>query len=174
MTTAEMKLIEVLDGLTKVMAELKDLKVTRGGGAPEGGGKGGGSGGGGFRRDRNVLGGKDFEGMKKFEGGEQAWRDWSYDYKMLIETRTPELVKAMKFAENEKDEMKADDLEEKLKETVRREGGTDEEKYDDLETMARELFRWLVLKTDGEAKMLVKSVESGDGLVAWKRIHKNA
>ena len=40
-----------------------------------------------------------------------------------------------------------------------------------METIDTEIFRQLVLSTEGEAKMVVKAVESADGFVAYARLH---
>ena len=43
--------------------------------------------------------------------------------------------------------------------------------YTDMDRLSRELYRWPVLNTDGEAKLLVKSAGDHDGIAAWGRVH---
>ena len=37
--------------------------------------------------------------------------------------------------------------------------------------MSRELYMWLRLRTEGEAKLVVSSLEEEDGLMAWGKLH---
>ena len=120
------------------------------------------------REDRGVLGGKDFENFRKYPGGEETWKDWKYDFIMLIETRSIALGAGMALVEKA-GEMTADEVREKLNEDDAE--GHVEEKYDAMAKLSKELFRWLVLTTDGEAKLIVKTVEQQDGLVAWAKLH---
>ena len=43
----------------------------------------------------------------------------------------------------------------------------------DLKKRSAELSQFLVLKTDSEAKLLVKSVPGEDGIRAWQMLHKH-
>ncbi len=43
--------------------------------------------------------------------------------------------------------------------------------YTDMDRLSHELYRWLVLVTEGEAKLLVKSGDNHDGVAAWGRMH---
>ena len=40
-----------------------------------------------------------------------------------------------------------------------------------VEKMSRELYMWLRLRTEGEAKLVVGSLEEEDGIMAWGRLH---
>ncbi len=42
-----------------------------------------------------------------------------------------------------------------------------------LTMRSAELFQVLVLKTEGEAKLLVKSVRGEDGIRAWQMLHRH-
>ena len=58
---------------------------------------------------------------------------------------------------------------------VRSDGGfVDAEKeweYKDVEKMSRELYMWLRLRTEGEAKLIVGSMDVEDGVMAWGKLH---
>ena len=43
--------------------------------------------------------------------------------------------------------------------------------YSDMSRLSHELYRWLVLVTEGEAKLLVKSGGNHDGIAPWGRMH---
>ena len=54
------------------------------------------------------------------------------------------------------------------------EGFEDGDKWEELknvEKMSRELYMWLRLRTEGEAKLVVGSLEEEDGIMAWGRLH---
>ena len=49
-------------------------------------------------------------------------------------------------------------------------GFEDEDTWEELkgvEKMSRELYMWLRLRTEGEAKLIVGSLEDEDGIMAW-------
>ena len=46
------------------------------------------------------LGGKLFEKMKKFTGGEEEWIEWSDEFRMIIDMKSPKLAYIMKHVEN--------------------------------------------------------------------------
>ena len=49
--------------------------------------------------------------------------------------------------------------------------GIGNRRFNGMETIDKEIFQHLVLNTQGEAKMVVKAVESADGFVAYSRLH---
>ena len=111
--------------------------------------------------------GKVFEKVKKFTGGEEEWTEWSEDLRMIIDMKSPKLAKVMKHVElhGEKTVKKAvtDQVEEDVEEY--------QQDYSDMSRLSYQLYRWLVLVTEGEAKLLVKSGGDHDGIAAWGRMH---
>ena len=53
-------------------------------------------------------------------------------------------------------------------------GSEDDDSLEELkgvEKMSRELYMWLRLRTEGEAKLVVGSLEEEDGIMAWRKLH---
>ena len=45
------------------------------------------------------------------------------------------------------------------------------EEFKDVKKMSSELYMWLRLRTEGEAKMVVASLDEEDGILAWGMLH---
>ena len=151
--------------LTEVMRAL--LGHLQGGGA---GGGGSGGGGGGGDKKKEVLYGKGFEMMDKFSGGETEWNEWSGDCRTMVQTKSEMAGEAMMYVKSvgktEKEVLGWVDV---IKEIKEKEDDFDQddvvERFKDLGKVSKELYRWLRLKTEGEAKLLVLSEEEeGDGI----------
>ena len=132
---------------------------------PAGGAVGGeraGHGGGG--QSGRVLREKGFAEVVKLTKGQDQWEEWSYDFRIAISTMSPEMRRTLEVVQEYPTEL---DLESTT--------ALDPERADriNLATRSAELFQILVLKTDGEAKLLVKSVPREDGLRAWQLLHKH-
>ena len=169
------QLTEVLKGLMAVL---------------QGGGGGGGVGGAGGERfgrreeddAKQQLWGKDFEMLKGFSGGEAELQELSADLLMLVEMRSPELGKTMdevkKANHGEKEVMTTGTVKEEimLETTVDMQDGGEEyvkekKKWDKLGMLTKELYRRILLSTDGEAKTMARRAENYDGLQAWGLLH---
>ena len=50
---------------------------------------------------RDILGGKGFEHLSKFAGGESEWNEWSGDFKTTAETRCEMVAEALNFVKTE-------------------------------------------------------------------------
>ena len=105
--------------------------------------------------------------MKQFTGGEEEWIEWSEDLRMIIDMKSAKLAKVMKHVETHGetavDKAVIDLVEEDVEEY--------QQDYTDMTRLTHELYRWLVLVTEGEAKLLVKSGGDHDGAAAWGRMH---
>ena len=129
--------------------------------AAGGGGQGGQGGHGGNGR---VIREKGFAEVAKLTKGQDQWEDWSYDFRIALSTMSPEMRRTLDVIQDYPTEL---DLQTTIDLDPERAGRIN------LTMRAAELFQILVLKTDGEAKLLVKSVPSEDGVRAWQMLHKH-
>ena len=116
------------------------------------------------RPSRRVLMDKAFGRIEKFSRGEELWPDWSFDVKIVVGSQCPEMRILMDYVEVNG---------EKTLTKIREEDPDGERmgRYVGLDKVSVELYEMLVLVTEGEAKLTVKSVQERDGLVAWSRLH---
>ena len=146
----------------------------------------GAAGGGGGREGRfeegsgkkDILFGKGFEVMAKFGGGEAEWHEWSGDFRTMVQTKSEMAGDAMNYVKNickvEKEVLGWVDVMRGIKDLAEH---VDEQetvlvKYKDLGKVSKELYRWLGLATEGEAKLIVISEEEeGDGIKVWGLLH---
>ena len=111
-----------------------------------------------------IIHPKCFSKIDKFPGGEEKWREWSYDFRMALATQNATLFEILNWVE--------ENGEHTLQEIMARDPeGSQNGRFNGMETIDKELFQHLVLNTEGEAKMVVKAVESADGFVAYSRLH---
>ena len=116
------------------------------------------------RADRRTIPLKDFVRMTKFAKGEENWKEWNFDFYVILGSLSPELVENLKVLESI--------LEETGMGKVR---AMDPERADRmrLEKLARELYEVLVLTTEGEAKMMIRNISDQDGILAWHRLYRH-
>ena len=106
--------------------------------------------------------------MEKFHGGEEKWKEWSFDFKVAIKAQDVQMERAMRMVERAMGcptgELSMDELRQQDAE------GEAQGHYVGIENTGGELYQQLIMMTDGEAKMLVKSVEDCDGYRARARL----
>ena len=145
------------------------LTHLHGGGRGSGGGRDGGK--------KDILYGKGFEMMAKFGGGETEWHEWSGDFRTMVQTKSEMAGEAMNYVKavgkSEKDALSWMEVLRSLKDAADLD---DEdavtERFKDLGKVAKELYRWLKLTTEGEAKLVVMAEEEeGDGIKVWGQLH---
>ena len=169
---------QVTRGMGVMAEKIAAIQVGKGGdgnggeGGGEGGRAGGQGGGEGWKKD--VLYGKSFDLMEKFSGGEAEWNEWSGDLKTLVETRSQAAAEAMTYV---KTEGRAEDMvmtwDEVLTGLTREARYVDNQeealqRFGELGKVSKELYRWLRLKTEGEAKLVVTAEEEeADGFKVW-------
>ena len=124
----------------------------------------GGRGGGGGGQHSRVLREKGFADVSKLSRGQEQWADWSYDFRIAMATMSPEMRRLLEAIQDYPEDMDH--------EATSRLDPEQAERMN-LPLRAAELFQILVLKTDGEAKLLVKSVPREDGIRAWQVLHKH-
>ena len=131
-------------------------------GVPVVGGERFGHGGGGG--NSRVIREKGFNEVAKLARGQDQWEDWSYDFRIAISTMSPEMRRTLDVIQDYPQEL---DLAGVTTLDVER------AERINLPMRSAELFQILVLKTEGEAKLLVKSVSGEDGLRAWQLLHRH-
>ena len=105
---------------------------------------------------------KNFTRMEKFSGGDSAWKEWSFDLRVLTVSICPVMGKWFHACEN----TKGTSTPEKMQDLYAR------EKIDpkDLEARSKRLFGILCLLTEGEAKTMIRG--QSDGLAAYQLLHR--
>ena len=77
---------------------------------------------------------------------------------MIIDMKSPKLAKVMKHVEIHGENT----VEKAVKDLVEEDVEEYQQNYSDMSRLSHELYRWLVLVTEGEAKLLVKSEGNHD------------
>ena len=169
---AELRLIEILEGLAK--GQLVMTEILKGGNGGGGGGDGGRGGGGGIWGGREVLDGRKMSALENYAGGESQWREWSRTVRNVVRTRSALLARLLEYVEANPDvgtETAIRTLE------GMDEHGSLEGEYAKWKQVAGEFYSWLEVKTVGEAKGVVQQSEAqcgdegGDGIRAWAMLH---
>jgi hypothetical protein len=155
------QLIAMMQELTRVMAA--QAQLTAAAGTPVGGGQGGGHGGG-ARPGWRKIAPKSFHRIAKFGKGEEAWKEFHFEFGVILGSESPEMLEVLKVVEQLTDEQ------DMSKVRAMDEGHADKI---DLEKMSKELYEALVCTTDGEAKLMVRNVSSQDGILAWHRLYRH-
>ena len=107
---------------------------------------------------------KCFSRLDKFAGGEEKWREWSYDFRMATATQNATVFEILNWIEEDEEHTFGEIME-------RDPQGMQNGRFNGMETIDKEIFQHLVLSTEGEAKMVVKAMENADGFVAYSRLH---
>ena len=64
------------------------------------------------REDRpQKLDLRNFQKVDKFSGGEAAWKDWSFDFKVMVNSINPSMSKWFELCENEKENLTTEQTE---------------------------------------------------------------
>ena len=122
--------------------------------------------GGGEWTRKEILDAKKMSMVEKFNGGEAEYKDWARSLKGAIRMRSGKLVKLMEKIEGEDGMETRKAVEEVEFDEV------DVSSYRGWQQVVEELYCWLELLTTGEARAVVRAEDEGDGIQAWKRIHK--
>ena len=130
---------------------------------------------GGEKKDWKQKGieGKTVDMFKKFHGGEIDWNMWADDFKIMVNTRSEEMGSALDFVRKlgkvDKEVLTTKEVDEEMalmddNPLVKLDGNQ-------LPKLSRELYRAIHMATEDEAKLIVRSVEEGDGLRAWGKLN---
>ena len=176
--TAE-QIVQQFGQMSAAIAEItRTLKMIQdgAGGAGKGGGGGGGNDGGNASnksgKNRKIEG-KLVENFRKFNGGETEWNSWADDFKIMVDTRSEEVGATLEYVrclrKSDKEVLPWRELRLKMHEDVEA-TGLDDIDEEECGRMAKELYRAIHLLTSDEAKLIVRSVEEGDGFMAWGKL----
>ena len=123
-------------------------------------------GGGADRLDRGSrkLSMKAFNRVTNFAQGEAQWKEFHFDFGVLIGAEYPPLLETLKVVEQMTDETDTP--------MVRALDGESADRLD-LEKVTKELYEVLVTITEGEAKLMVKNVLNNDGVLASHRVYRH-
>ena len=124
--------------------------------------------GGGVDRGRSegkrTISPKSFHRLTKFGKGEDAWKEYSFEFGVILGSESPEMQDTLKVLESYTNEVDTA--------AVR---AMDEARADrmNLEKLTKELYEVLVCTTEGEAKLMVRNIPSQDGIQAWHRLYRH-
>ena len=113
---------------------------------------------------KRTLHPKCFSRLDKFAGGEEKWREWSYDFRMATATQNATVFEILNWIEENGEHTFGEIMQMDPE-------GIKNGRFNGMETIDKEIFQHLVLSTEGEAKMVVKAVENADGFEAYSRLH---
>lgn len=113
---------------------------------------------------KRTISPKSFHRLVKFGKGEDAWKEYSFEFGVILGSESPEMQDTLKVLESYGDEVDTA--------AVR---GMDEDRADrmNLEKLSKELYEVLVITTEGEAKLMVRNIASQDGIQAWHRLYRH-
>ena len=96
--------------------------------------------------------------------GEEDFKDWNFDFAVALGSECPELLHNLKVIETIPVEM-----------TTRSVYDLDVDRAHRiwLDKLSKELYEVLVMITEGEAKMMIRSVPDQDGILAWHRLYRH-
>ena len=138
-----------------------------------GGGAGGGAGGGGEKKEqvtrRPILDNRNFEGLPSYEGGEEGWKSWAHKMKVVVRPLCEELVELMEVAEDKPGKKWAEIVDDLLD---TEDGKATAYQKELIRKTSGELYSVLMLRTTGDANLVVERVTALDGLEAWGELHK--
>ena len=120
------------------------------------------------REGKRTIMDKGYNRLQKFSHGEEAWVDWSFDFKTILGTQCYQLKMLLEAVESEKAVCTANDLYQKFPDHMK-----NVEQVGDIVRMNHELYEALVMLTEGDAKKMVKGIPAGDGLAAWVQLNIN-
>jgi uncharacterized membrane protein YgcG len=118
--------------------------------------------GGGF--PRRTICPKSFHRLAKFSRGEESWREYNFEFGVILGSESPEMLQTLRVLESANTEVDTA--------MVR---AMDEGRADrmDLEKLSKELYEILVITTEGEAKLMVRNTPAQDGILAWHRLYRH-
>ena len=114
--------------------------------------------------DRRTIPLKGFARMTKFAKGEENWKEWNFDFYVILGSVCPDLATILKVLESIIEETGMQKVRDLDRDRADRVG---------LEKLARELYEVLFLTTEGEAKMMIRNIADQDGILAWHRLYRH-
>ena len=112
--------------------------------------------------------------MQQFKGGESEWIDWKFRFLNAVGSGSLTMRKAMTFAEENTEKGQGASCDQVIQRIEALPGTNDdlEGTYGFVKEMSGKIYNHLVKNCSDEAFGIVRSVESGDGVEAWVKLHQ--
>jgi hypothetical protein len=113
---------------------------------------------------KRIICSKSFNRLAKFSKGEDNWKEYNFEFGVILGSESPDMLETLKVLESMASEVDTG--------MVR---ALDEGRADrmNLEKMSKELYEVLVITTEGEARLMVRNIISQDGIQAWHRLYRH-
>ena len=115
------------------------------------------------KKVKKFMDSKSFVRIPIFSGEDGKWKEWNFNFLVLIRSECGEAFEYLKEAEKRAGALSVEDLRE-LKADVSVVDG------EEWEQLSNEIFGQLCLLTSGEANVLVRSAVEQNGFAAWKKL----
>jgi hypothetical protein len=107
---------------------------------------------------------KAFNRLAKFAKGEEQWKEYNFEFQVILGSESPDMRNTLKVIEDQAKELSTEEvclLDPERAERIK------------LEKLSKELYEVLVITTDGEAKLMVRNTPDNDGILAWHRLYRH-
>ena len=115
------------------------------------------------KTNKRKLYDKQYKDQGKFGGGESAWKQWAFQFRIATKIGCHATMEGMDMITSLKDQMSVTDL----IMHPRFQGDKEE-----MELRATELYDILCLRCEGEALVVVQSIAMMDGFAAWQKLEE--
>jgi hypothetical protein len=107
---------------------------------------------------------KAFNRLAKFGKGEDNWKEYNFEFGVILGSESPDMQETLKYMESCTNEMDT--------KMIR---AMDEARADrmNIEKLSKELYEVLVITTEGEARLMVRNIATQDGIQAWHRLYRH-
>ena len=114
--------------------------------------------------NKRMICPKSFNRMAKFDKGEDNWKEYHFEFGVILGSECPDMLETLKVMESHTAEVDTPMV------RVMDEGRADRM---NLEKLSKELYEVLVVTTEGEARLMVRNIVSQDGIQAWHRLYRH-
>ena len=104
-----------------------------------------------------------FHHMSKFSTGDDEWKNWSFDFKTLVQSINPWMTRWFAITETDERELTTEIMQNECR-------SVHNPIPKDMNIRDKEWFSIICLLIEGEAKMAVRTEESG--IAAYQKLHK--
>ena len=113
------------------------------------------------KKKQRVIVEKDFRRVDKFDGGEESWKAFEFDFRIAMRAVSQKVVEVMDRVASTNNVITGELMEEH-----------DPLEYEGMAERGAELFEVLCLLTSGGAKLMIKEAQDNDGFAAWQILLK--
>ena len=113
---------------------------------------------------KRCISAKSFNRLTKFGKGEENWKEYNFEFGVILGSESPEMLHTLKVIETAAKEIDTEEVRD-----------MDKSRADsmNLEKLSKELYEVLVITTEGEAKLMVRNTPGQDGILAWHRLYRH-